>query len=82
LVWHKKFGPAQNILGPVKGQGISDQEESWKVGEYIAHRQLFIFFIPKPAKPKYVESNFGRLLYSASLFANLVVPALRSNSNN
>jgi hypothetical protein len=20
LVWHKKFGPAQNILGPVKGQ--------------------------------------------------------------
>ena len=23
LVWHKTFGPAQNILGPVKGQGIS-----------------------------------------------------------
>jgi hypothetical protein len=23
FVWHKKFGPAQNILGPVKGQGIS-----------------------------------------------------------
>ena len=22
LVWHKKFGLAQNILGPVKGQGI------------------------------------------------------------
>ena len=22
LVWHKKFGSAQNILGPVKGQGI------------------------------------------------------------
>ena len=22
LVGHKKFGPAQNILGPVKGQGI------------------------------------------------------------
>ena len=21
LVWHKKFGPSQNILGPVKGQG-------------------------------------------------------------
>ena len=20
LGWHKKFGPAQNILGPVKGQ--------------------------------------------------------------
>ena len=23
LVWHKEFGPAQNILGPVKGQGIN-----------------------------------------------------------
>ena len=23
LVWHKKFGPAQNILGPVKWQGIN-----------------------------------------------------------
>ena len=22
FVWHKKFGPAQNILGPVKGQGL------------------------------------------------------------
>ena len=22
LVWHKRFGPAQNIFGPVKGQGI------------------------------------------------------------
>jgi hypothetical protein len=22
FVWHKKFGPNQNILGPVKGQGI------------------------------------------------------------
>ena len=25
LGWLKKFGPAQNILGPVKGQGISFQ---------------------------------------------------------
>ena len=23
FVWHKNFGPAPNILGPVKGQGIS-----------------------------------------------------------
>ena len=23
LGWFKKFGPAQNILGPVKGQGIN-----------------------------------------------------------
>ena len=28
LVWHKKFGPAQNILGPVKGQGISMKIEN------------------------------------------------------
>ena len=26
LGWLKKFVPAQNILGPVKGQGISSQE--------------------------------------------------------
>ena len=25
LVWHKKFEPAQNIFGPVKGQGIRIQ---------------------------------------------------------
>jgi hypothetical protein len=24
--WLKKFGPAQNVLGPVKGQGISDTD--------------------------------------------------------
>ena len=23
FVWHKKFRPAQNILGPVKGQGMN-----------------------------------------------------------
>ena len=28
LVWHKKFEPAQNILGPVKGQGIRNDAES------------------------------------------------------
>ena len=26
LVEHKKFGPAQNVLGPVKGQGISSSK--------------------------------------------------------
>ena len=24
FVWHKTFGTAQNILGPVKGQGINE----------------------------------------------------------
>ena len=28
LVWHKKFGPAQNILEPVKGQGINDYNKT------------------------------------------------------
>ena len=27
LGWLKKFGPAQNILGPVKGQGIRYQKD-------------------------------------------------------
>jgi hypothetical protein len=26
LVWHKKLGPAQKFLGPVKGQGTSNHE--------------------------------------------------------
>ena len=28
--WLKKFGPAQNILGPVKGQGIRIKNENRK----------------------------------------------------
>ena len=28
LGWLKKFGPAQNILGPVKGQGISGSNKN------------------------------------------------------
>ena len=28
LVWHKKFGPAQNVLGPVKGQDINSSFET------------------------------------------------------
>ena len=30
LVWHKKFGPAQNILGPVKGQGIRENVQNYQ----------------------------------------------------
>ena len=39
LVWHKRFGPAQNILGPVKGQSMNfgfNLDEAWKVRE-ISH---------------------------------------------
>ena len=38
LVWHKKFGPAQNILGPVKGQGISPLE-CWKKSQKLVPRK-------------------------------------------
>ena len=31
LVWYKKFGPDQNILGPVKGQGISIVKTKWDI---------------------------------------------------
>ena len=41
LVWLKKFGPAQNILGPVKGQGISDHLEI--VGQVQQCRTFFRF---------------------------------------
>jgi hypothetical protein len=29
LVQHKKFGPAKNISGPVKGQGKKSMYEKW-----------------------------------------------------
>ena len=32
LIWHKKFGTAQNILWPVKGQGISVNR--WKIAKF------------------------------------------------
>ena len=35
FVWHKKFGPAQNILGPAKGQGIS-----YRMSSYTVHAPL------------------------------------------
>ena len=34
LGWLKKFGPAQNILGPVKGQGISNISMQMSSGCY------------------------------------------------
>jgi hypothetical protein len=46
LVWHKKFGSAQNILGPVKGQGITPMifgQFTQKIGHsmYSVHRCVF-----------------------------------------
>ena len=36
LGWLKKFGPAQNILRPVKGQGISLMFEQYNILRYNA----------------------------------------------
>ena len=40
LGWLKKFGPAQNILGPVKGQGISKPRKR-KIFQIICASQKF-----------------------------------------
>ena len=53
LGWLKKFGPAQNSLGPVKGQGISRQWKvssivcfciSWNLKNISCFRKLTFFF--------------------------------------
>ena len=41
LVWHKKFGSAQNILEPVKGQGITNV---YYVGNLPSHLYLKLDF--------------------------------------
>ena len=43
LVWHKKFGPAQNILGPVKGQGIS---QFWHHCNFTSYFHKIIILSP------------------------------------
>ena len=54
LLWHKKFGPAQNILRPVKGQGINLiyscnflcpewSETFWKL--FLSKQEQFINYI-------------------------------------
>ena len=42
FVWHKKFGPAQNILGPVKGQGISNTWTAKDLFTYFASHKHFV----------------------------------------
>ena len=41
FVWHKEFGPAQNILGPVKGQGINVNTAIWQVFELVENRTVW-----------------------------------------
>ena len=52
MVWHKKFGPAQNILGPVKGQGISSYALSFyrsqnvlRWSKFFVLEQKFIYIL-------------------------------------
>ena len=42
LVWLKKFGPAQNVFGPLKGQGIRRLNVHLNVH---ARQKLLIFFV-------------------------------------
>ena len=43
LGWLKKFGPAQNILGFVKGQGISSVKTSLEILLYFLASKYMIF---------------------------------------
>ena len=36
--WLKNFGPAQNILGPVKGQGISFEQAHQLIAHKLGHK--------------------------------------------
>ena len=47
LFWHKKFGPVQNILGPVKGRGIKTwfYKKSGKNKDPLPY--LFVFLLCK-----------------------------------
>ena len=43
MVGHKKFGPAQNTFGPVKGQGISFEIGCWICGARYKWLDYFIY---------------------------------------
>ena len=59
LVWHKKFGPAQNILGPVKGQGISLSQD-YKPFHFLFGVRILIthMYCKKNAKSLACMQNF------------------------
>ena len=46
LVWHKQFGPAQNISGPVEGRGIRFcflERIRWKFADKLSKSFLLKF---------------------------------------
>ena len=51
LVWHKKFGPAQNILRPVKGQGKRQLQAIEAALKYCVHQTC-----RKPPPPKSIHN--------------------------
>ena len=65
FVWHKKFGPAQNILGPVKGQGINAikildwLKKFWRASVFI--RQVDEFF--KPIQREEVKGTMSSFIF-------------------
>ena len=76
LAWHKKFGPAQNILGPVKGQGNSVRclgnsrlIEAW----YFVLLGLFSF---KMFQTPHLKKTRTPLLNSEILFMFQVFPKM------
>ena len=67
LVWHKKFGPAKNILGPVKGQGMwlkkllvltkKKSNESSQIKNIISERTRFLYRLDNHENNKNLVEN-------------------------
>ena len=65
LVWHKRFGPAQKILGPVKGQGTRYYLNylSWKYDLLAVTKTCFDF---KRNSTKGTKHSHARMVQSLS----------------
>ena len=74
LGWLKKFGPAQNILGPVKGQGITIlQHHNWSRVIFVTH--LKIAFWVKPAS--LAREPTSQVIFSTHFLSTGLRAALR-----
>ena len=93
LVWHKNFGPAQNILGPVKGQGIAcafskidfctrtkGYEEALNAVKFLAWLKKFgpTQNILGPAKGQDINCVQATLDPNVSISTSIVLPHLRN----
>ena len=74
LVWHKKFGPEQNILGPVKGQSSKEPKGTNLIildGTRVFYRSYM--YIEQTGFPSQLNFLFGKLsstLVGSSLLFN------------